>query len=226
MELTECVLTRKSIRAFKTTPVPRELLTRILDEAKRCASAANTQPWEFAVFGGEVIEEMRMAYRERALSGSKPNAEIPYDPMAWPEPYRTRREENGRRMYLSMQIERDDAEQRKQFGLRGYSFFGAPNGIIIYINSVLVDSFLPWAILDVGGILQTILLLAHNYGLGCCPQTQMVYYPDIIRKVMNIPSAKKIIVGLAIGYPDEHDRINKYVSDRLPFEEMVTWYGI
>ena len=80
--------------------------------------------------------------------------------------------------------------------------------------------------MDVGGIVQTILLLAHNYGLGCCPQVQMVMYPDIIRRLMNIPPSKKIVVGLSIGYPDMDDVINKQVTERLPLDQIVTWHGI
>jgi hypothetical protein len=43
---------------------------------------------------------------------------------------------------------------------------------------------------------------------------------------MAIPSSKRIVIGLSIGYPDEDAIINKYVSDRYPLDEMVTWQGI
>ena len=222
MDLKNCILTRKSVRAYKAAPVPKELLARILDEARRSPSCANTQPWEFAVFGGQTMEEMRKAYRERFLSGIAPNPEIPYPFMAWPEPFRSRRMALSRKQYFHLGIDPDNSEQVKQHGLRGFGFFGAPNGIIIYFS----DTLPAWSILDVGIVLQTILLLAHNYGLGCCPQVQMVAYPDIIRRLMNIPSSKKIVVGVSIGYPDEEDIINKGVTDRLALDDMVTWHDI
>jgi nitroreductase len=222
MDLTYCILTRKSVRAYKATPVPKALLTKILDEARRSPSCANTQPWEFAVFGGQVMEEMRKAYRECFLSGVAPNPEIPYPFMSWPEPYRSRRLALSRKQYDLLKIDPNNKEQVQQNTLKGYSFFGAPNGIIIYVG----DTLPAWSILDVGIILETILLLAHNYSLGCCPQLQMVVYPDIIRALMNIPPSKKIVVGVAIGYPDEYDIHNKFVSDRLDLDEMVTWHGI
>lgn len=204
MDLTNCILTRRSVRAYKAPPVPKELLTKILDEARRSPSCANTQPWEFAVFGGQVMEEMRKASRERFLSGAAPNPEIPYPFMAWPEPYRSRRLALSRKQYLFLGIEPDNSEQVQLFWLRGYSFFGAPNGIIIYI----ADTLPAWSILDVGIVLQTILILAHDYGLGCCAQLQMVVYPDIIRRLMDIPPSKKIVIGVSIGYPDKDDIIN------------------
>jgi nitroreductase len=222
MDLTNCISTRKSVRAYKATPVPKELLTRILDEARRSPSCANTQPWEFAVFGGQTMEEMKNAYRERFLSGVAPNPEIPYPFMAWPEPYRSRRLALSRKQHLLLGIDSNNKEQVQQYSLRGYGFFGAPNGIILYI----ADTLPVWSVLDVGIVLQTILLLAHNYGLGCCAQLQMVVYPDVLRSLLNIPASKKIVVGIAIGYPDEDDIINKGASDRLALDEMVTWHGI
>lgn len=222
MELTECILTRKSIRAYKATPVPKELVIRILDEARRSPSCANTQPWEFAVFGGQVMEEMRKAFQERFLSGVPPNPEVPYPFRGWPEPYLSRHLELSRSHYHFLGIDSKNEKQVQQFWLRGFGFFGAPNGILIYI----ADTLPTWSILDVGIVLQTIHLLAHNYGLGCCIQLQMVVYPDIIRRLMDIPPSKRIVIGVSIGYPDEDEIINQYVSDRLALDEMVTWHGI
>jgi len=222
MDLANCVLTRKSVRAFKRTPLPKELLTKILAEARRSPSCANTQPWEFAVLGGSVMEEMRKAYQERFLSGAAANPELPYPFMAWPEPYRSRRMALSRKQHVLLGIDPDNSEQVKQFWLRGYGFFGAPNGMILYIG----DTLPAWSILDVGLILQTIMLLAHHYGLGTCAQLQMVAYPDIIRRLLSIPPSKKIVVGLAIGYPDESDIINQSVTDRVALDEIVTWHGM
>lgn len=39
----------RSIREFKPDPIPREILTRILEAATKAASGSNTQPWEFIV---------------------------------------------------------------------------------------------------------------------------------------------------------------------------------
>jgi nitroreductase len=222
MDLTECILTRKSVRAYRATPVPRELLSKILGEARRSPSCANTQPWEFAVFGGAVMEGMRKAYQERFLSGGAANPEIPYPFMAWPEPYRSRRLALSKKQHDLLGIDPDNSEQVKQFWLRGYGFFGAPNGVIIYI----ADNLPTWSILDIGLVLQTRLLLAHIYGLGCCAQLQMVAYPDIIRRLIKIPASKKIVVGVAMGYPDESDIINQSVTDRVDLDEIVTWQGI
>jgi len=53
-----------------------------------------------------------------------------------------------------------------------------------------------------------------------------VAYPDIIPKVMNIPSSQKIVVAVSTGYPDEEDIINQGVTDRLALDDRVSWHGI
>ncbi|MCK4331671.1 MAG: nitroreductase family protein, partial [Dehalococcoidia bacterium] len=52
MDLVEAIKSRKSVRGYKPTPVPKEILTEILDIAIRSPSGLNSQPWEFTVLGG------------------------------------------------------------------------------------------------------------------------------------------------------------------------------
>ena len=59
MDLFEAIEGRISIRAYKTTPVPKETLVKLLEAARRSPSWANTQPWEFSVLGGDVIAEVK-----------------------------------------------------------------------------------------------------------------------------------------------------------------------
>jgi len=220
MDIIEAVTTRKSMRYFKPDPIPRALLSKILEEATRAPSWANTQPWEFAIFGGEVMEEMRKAYLEHFELGAEPCSDIP-EPK-WPEPYSSRMRVSSRKLRIAYGIDPEDKGQLRKWTIRGYNFFGAPNGIIIYMDKKLG----PWSLLDVGSVMTIIQLLAHNYGLGCCTQMQMIRWPDIIRKLMNIPDSKKIIIGIAIGYPDREDITSRYTSERVPLEQVVTWHGI
>jgi nitroreductase len=54
---------------------------------------------------------------------------------------------------------------------------------------------------------------------------QIVAYPDVLRKILNIPESKKIIVGISLGYPAEAP-INTYKSRRAAVDEIVTWYDV
>ena len=45
----ELAKTRRSIRRFKSDPVPDELILKILEAARWAQSGGNSQPWEFIV---------------------------------------------------------------------------------------------------------------------------------------------------------------------------------
>ena len=76
MELLEAIKTRKSIRAFKPDPIPREVLTELLDVARWSPSGSNTQPWEFFVLTGEVLDKLNHTMVEKVRSGDmKPHPE-------------------------------------------------------------------------------------------------------------------------------------------------------
>lgn len=49
MDAIEALKTRRSIRAFKSDPVPREIVEDIIDCARMAPTAMNMQPWEFIV---------------------------------------------------------------------------------------------------------------------------------------------------------------------------------
>ena len=49
MELLDIMRHRRSVRKYKTDPIPREVLTEILDAACHAPSAINLQHWYFAV---------------------------------------------------------------------------------------------------------------------------------------------------------------------------------
>jgi nitroreductase len=49
METLEAILTRRSIRQYQPTPVPEELVQKLLAAAMSAPSARNSQPWRFVV---------------------------------------------------------------------------------------------------------------------------------------------------------------------------------
>lgn len=49
MELWEAILTRRSIRKFKSTPISSELIEKLLRAGMQAPSARNKQPWHFVV---------------------------------------------------------------------------------------------------------------------------------------------------------------------------------
>ena len=62
MDVVQAIKERKSIRAFKPDQVPLDLLKKILEQAMRAPSWANTQPWEFVVVTGKKLKAIQDAY--------------------------------------------------------------------------------------------------------------------------------------------------------------------
>jgi nitroreductase len=225
MEIVEAIKQRKSIRAFKSDLVTKEILKEIMELALRAPSWANTQPWEFAIVTGKKLEEIRQAFVGKMEED--PNPDIPR-PREFPEPYDTRRRVVGRKVLELKGISREDREKRKLWLLQGLRLFEAPCVIYIYTDRSFYlqgDRLNIWPIFDCGLIGENIMLLATNYGLGTITQIQAVGYPDVLRKVLGISDSKLIVLGIAIGYPDWDDPVNQLRSEREPLDNVSAWYG-
>lgn len=219
MDVIEAIMSRKSVRAFKPDPVPKEVLRAILEAALRAPSWDNTQPWEFAVLGGEAMDKVRAAIMDKVGSGEKINPDL-----LWPKlagPYLERAKRNGRRLFQELGITKEDRQARTSWWMSMPQFFHAPNGIIVYMDASLGE----WSLVDVGLALENLMLAAWHYGVGTCALAAVVWHPDVLRSLLNIPPSKRIIVGLAVGYPDFSSPAVKFCSEREPLEALVTWHG-
>ena len=76
MQLFEGIETRRSCRAFRSTPIPKEIIERVLELAKKSPSYTNTQPWEVAVVGGNKKEELSKILHEMSESDVTPNPDL------------------------------------------------------------------------------------------------------------------------------------------------------
>jgi len=79
--------------------------------------------------------------------------------------------------------------------------------------------------MDIGALMQTICLAALHHGLGTCIEDQGTMFPDVVRKFTGMPDSKRIVISIAIGYPDWDFPANKLESRREPLENVVTWCG-
>lgn len=62
MEFYQVCRTRRSIRKYKSTMVPRELIAKILEVATLAPSGRNRQQWEFIVLTGPKKDEVARSY--------------------------------------------------------------------------------------------------------------------------------------------------------------------
>jgi nitroreductase len=136
--------------------------------------------------------------------------------------YRDRQVALAIQLFQSMGVTREDRAGRSAWMQRGFRSFDSPAAIFVCYDRSLPAS----AVFDLGCICQTIALVALNYGLGTCIQSQATSYPDVVRKHTGIPEDKVIYICLSIGYPDDGFPANGVVSKREPVESTVKWVGM
>lgn len=223
MDIIEAIYRRKSIRGFRSDPVSRDIVVKILDAACRAPSAVNTQPWEFIVLTGEALNRVRRAIVEKTRQGEPIRYEHDVS-VNWPNDsvYRERQVELAKGLFRLMEIRREDREKRAVWYERGFRFFDAPVGILILTDRCLSDV---GPLLDLGAAMQTICLAAVNFGLGTCIEGQGVVYPEVLREIAGIPENKKIIIAIALGYPDWDFPANAIETSRESLEHNTRWIG-
>lgn len=221
MDLVEAIKARKSIRGYQPDPVPKNVLEEILEIAIHAPSSMNTQPWEFTVIAGDVMEEIKQANIEKFNAAELPRMDVPRGEK-YTDEYRERQVALAVQLFQLMGIAREDKEKRTEWMRKGFRFFDAPAAIIISMDKSVGSG----GEFDSGVIAQTIALTALNYGLGTCIQGQGIMYPDVVRKFTAIPESKLIVICLTIGYPDWDFPANKVQAEREPSENITTWCGM
>ncbi|MBS3809492.1 MAG: nitroreductase [Desulfobacterales bacterium] len=222
MNLIEAVRKRKSIRGFKPEPVPRGVIEQILENAVYAPSAMNTQPWEFTVLAGEVIDKIRNENIENLRAGVSGSPE--HMTGQWPKDsvFRQRQVELAKQLFSLMGIEREDKEKRMEWMERGFRFFDAPAAVIISADRALGES---GPLLDLGAVMQNICIIALEHGLGTCIEDQGILYPEVIRRYTDIGENKNIIIAIALGYPDPDFPANRVEAGRVSLSENTSWFG-
>jgi len=222
LDIIEAIKKRKSIRRFKPDPVPEKVIREILEIAVRSPSAMNTQPWEFTVIAGDVIENIRKEHIQKIKEGIPPNTE--FNLMEWPRDgiYRDRQVNLAMQLFNLMGIDRKNKKQRTEWVERGFRYFDAPAAILLSLDKALSGI---GPALDIGSMMQTICLAALHFNLGTCIENQGVMYPDVVRKWADIPKSRFLVVSIAIGFSDWDFPANKVKSERETVENITNWCG-
>jgi len=224
MDVIDAIKKRKSIRRFKPDHVPKDVIEKIIGAAVRAPSAENTQPWEFVVLTGEVLETIKTACTEKVRSQTFPPKEMERLLVERPKGsiYRDRQIEIAKQLFRLMEIEREDKKKRAAWLERGFRYFDAPVAVIITADQSLP---VPGTFFDIGAVTQTFCLAALKFGLHTCIENQGVTYSDVIREAAGIPMSKQLIISIAVGYPDWNFPANQVQSARESIENTVTWHG-
>jgi nitroreductase len=221
MEVKEAVLTRRSIRAFSSDPVPKKVLEEIMERALRAPSWGNTQPWKFTIVGGQTLDKIKEEFILSYKQGASITPDFPFQ-LTFNEVQTIRYKSLGKSLFQALGIGREEFEKREAYVQDMTRFFGAP--FLVYLH--FDQGFNPYALMDGGIILQTIALLAVEQGLGTCILTRSVSYPEVVRKHTGIPSDQALVMGLGIGFPLQDHPANLFRSERGKQEEFISWVDV
>lgn len=210
----EALRTRRSVRAFLPTPVPREIIVRILELAARAPSGSNIQPWQVLVLTGEPLRALGAELNARVLSGDTGEEEYRYYPKAWREPYIGRRRKVGWDLYGALGIARGENEKMSRQHARNFQFFDAPVGLFFTIDRDMELG--SW--LDYGMFLENIMIAARGFGLDTCPQAAFNAYGAVIAERIAIPQTRMLVCGMALGHADPAAPENHFTTEREPVE--------
>lgn len=179
-DIFETIQERRSVRKYKTHPLPQELIEKILVAAGCAPSAHNAQPWRFVVLVDRQVkkrlaEAMAMAW---AADLAKDGASVE------PETFKLRVER-----FASAPI----------LVLACFSM----DGMVKHSDSDKRRIERDLAMQSLAAAIQNLLLAAHNTGLGACWFCAPAFCKETVRQVLIIPRKVEPEALIALGFPDE-----------------------
>ena len=218
------IVSRRSVRAFLPTPVPRETVEEILRVAARAPSGSNIQPWKVTVLTGASLRRLCdaiLAVHNDPQQAAEHREEYAYYPREWTSPYIERRRKIGWDLYGLLGIGKADKQRMHAQHGRNYAFFDAPVGLIFTIDRVLDQG--SW--LDFGMFLQNVMVAARGRGLDTCPQAAFTPFHRVIARELALPETEMLVCGMALGHADEAAVENRLVTEREPVSGFARFLG-
>jgi nitroreductase len=217
----EAITSRRSIRRFLPTDVPRRTIEDILRVASRAPSGTNTQPWQVHVLTGQakqsLVDQIMAIHNDPAQQASH-QPEYDYYPKQWISPFIDRRRKVGWDLYGLLGIEKTDKARMHEQQGRNYSFFDAPVGLMFTINRIMGQG--SW--LDYGMFLQNVMVAARARGLDTCPQAAFNHFHSLISQQLGINEQEEmLVVGMSLGYADPDAIDNTLLTEREPVSQFV-----
>ena len=221
MSLETAVRTRHSVRGFLPDRVPQETLDKVFDLARWAPSGTNIQPWQVYVASGELRDNLRDQFMQRARNNHPPSVDHKGTRGPLGEIWKTRRRECAAVLYDAMGVAWEDKPARAEVGFRNFELFDAPHVAFLCMDEVFgIGS--AW---DVGMYAQTLMLSMTAHGLASCAQGTMAHHPDLVREAFGLGSEVKVLFGLSFGFADPNMSVNNAHTARAELQETVTFKG-
>jgi coenzyme F420-0:L-glutamate ligase/coenzyme F420-1:gamma-L-glutamate ligase len=190
--------TRRSIRSFKSDPISRESLERILIAAGQAPSAHHQQPWRFLVVSDTALKEDladRMAAklrRDRLADGDDPT-EVDADAK------RSITRITSAPVVVLMCLTMEGMDQ--------------------YADAERAEAEYTMAVQGVAMAGENLMLAAHAEGLGTCWMCAPLFAKTEVQEVLDLPEGWIPQGMIMIGHPAQEGR----TRERLTLGETVIW---
>jgi 5,6-dimethylbenzimidazole synthase len=167
---------RRSIRSYRQDPVPDSYINKIIEAGSWAPSSANSQPWDIVVVKNGKTKELIQESVKRVIKRIKELRDFPF---------------------LKTFTAHYMLEAPVQIVVCGDPRFR----YVSMMNNVDddVENFALWG--SVSMSIQNMLLMAHALGLGSVVFTN--FYPEEVKKLLNIPDPLKVVCILPVGFPGE-----------------------
>ncbi len=210
------ITSRRSMRRFLPTEVPRETIEAILQVAARSPSGTNTQPWQVHVLTGasrQGLVDKVLAAGMQVDSTTRYKEQYDYYPAEWVSPFIDRRRKVGWDLYGLLGLEKTNRMGMQLQQARNFMFFDAPVGMVFTIPRVMGRG----SLLDYGMFLQSIMVAARARGLDTCPQAAWNHFHCVIFEHLGLnPDTDMMVCGMALGHADPAAIENTLLTEREP----------
>ncbi len=203
MKVSDAIASRKTVRAFKSDPVPRATVEAILRLAAR--GAVGRQSAAVEGLRADRTGARRAGAPRRRGAQDKPMGRAARISHLSARPHRALQGaalRDRRGDVRDHGIPREDKAARLRFFSGNWEFFGAPVGLIFTIDRIMQQG--QWA--DLGMFLQNVMLLAREHGLHTCPQEAWAMFHATIRDYLQVPDNELIFCGMALASPTRRRR--------------------
>lgn len=175
MDTFEVIAERRSIRKFKESPVPRDLIDRVLHAATLAPSGKNDQPWRFIVVREDKRAEMIQVMNE-GIAAVRADG-IQTGSSEWTARIMEQAPVTVFVFNANMENEKHEWTIADRF-----------------MNVVDIQS--------IGAAIQNMLLMAHDIGLGSLWICDVFYaYPQLCDW---LGETHQMVAAVSLGYPDEN----------------------
>lgn len=215
--LTDILGARYSCRAFRSDPVPRDTVERIVTAACRVPSWCNAQPWQAIITDGAETDRFREAlFAHVQANSSRPDLD-------WPKQYvgryKERRRACGWQLYEAVGIEKGDRAASMAQMMENFRLFGAPHVAILTSEADLGT----YGVMDCGGFITGFCLAAQALGVATIPQAAIAGHGRFVHEFFDIPDSRLVIAAISFGFEDANHPANRFRTTRAPLDEVIDW---